>query len=150
MRQASGQHQNQKNIVAKLTETKAKTHHHPKISLQQCWQSKVCSAALLPMALLVVFEHFVQPASLLTEWQQLSQCHCGTVPWHCCHPLLVLKAQLLLPSLACVGLCHSCCFRWLIMQFFNFIRIILLPANAGIAATCAAQLLLPLVDCSVF
>jgi len=36
------------------------------------------------------------------------------------------------------------------MQFFNFIRIILLPANAGIATTCMAQLLLLLVDCSVF
>jgi len=48
--------------------------------------------------------------------------------------------QLLLPSLACAGLLASryCCwFVW----FLPFLRIILMPANAGIAATYMASVL---------
>jgi len=49
---------------------------------------------------------------------------CAGLPAHncCCHPLLVLACW------------HSCYCHWLIVQFLPFIRIILMPANAGIAS----------------
>ncbi len=78
-----------------------------------------------------------------------------------CHPLLVLACVtvavsggwlcsfLILLELSCCQLMlalpphaqHSCCCRWLIVQFFRVIKIILLPATAGIAVTCTASVL---------
>jgi len=90
-RQASGQHQNQKNIVAKLTETKAKTHHHPKISLQPTVLAKpslLCRTAANGMAVGCSCAGCLLFLNILFNWH-----HCSLSGKSCRN--------------ATVGLCHG-------------------------------------------
>jgi len=48
-------------------------------------------------------------------------------------------AQLLLLPLLVLACQHDYCCHWLIVQFLTFLKIILLPANAGIVTTCMAS-----------
>jgi len=89
---------------------------------------------------------YVQPV----RHRSLSGKSCRNATAGLCHDAVAIPGLFQISGTVALAI-HSHCCHWLIVQFSNnFIKIILLPANAGIAATCAAQSPLPLVDCSVF
>jgi len=123
---------NEATIVAILAE-KTKTHHHPKIALQQCWQSKICSAlhccqchgcCLLSCWLIVVFEHFCSTGTIThlvasAATMPLLDCAMMLLPSLACADFL---AQLLLPSLACVGLPAQLLLQLADCSVYNFLK----------------------------
>jgi len=137
-------------LLQQSTETKSKTHHHPKIELQQCWQSKICSATLLPMpwlflALLLAdccIEHFW----FNQHQHSLSIKSCCNGTTGLCHAVAIFclwwlsgTVALAVPCLFWLAGMIAVATGWLFS--FNFFKIILLPANAGIAPTCTASVL---------